>query len=200
MDVNNMQDNVEYVKSNVVLNSYSSSEHFKGYCLSKIGWGNDEFTRSLLDVTTILIKNLQLVSSLNIGISLEEHVRQYSISQEDSHCLHSLIRDGVITNILGQEAHDNFHFDEGVDEKTALNLIYHQTSIGGAYGHSFFVDTANTVIVYPHDDCGIGFIITGSAECQNDKLRTLKAMGGKYESIMSLEVFKSEARKDGKLA
>ncbi|MEZ8306927.1 hypothetical protein AB6C40_24215 [Vibrio splendidus] len=185
-----MNNIIDYVKSHVVLDSYSSSTNFKGFCFSDIGWNDEKYIRILLNIIELLVSRLKLVSSLNIGLNLDEHTQEYSVTQECEVCRNSLIEAGIITNIKGDVPSDVFHFSGEVDADIALNLIRYQTSIGGAFGHAFFVDSKNGVILYPHDDCGLGFIIMGGVESQNQKLNTLKEIDLKYKNIMSFEFWK----------
>ncbi len=182
-----MLNNIDYVKSNIELGSYSSSKYFKGFCLSKAGWGDENYIRLLLNITMLLVDKLQLVSSLNIGIDLERHAQEYSIADDDLDCRNALVNDGIITNTLGEVSSDKFHYSKDIDENTAIKVIRYQTSVGGAFGHLFFVDSENDIIVYPHDDCGLGFVILGSIEIQRQKLSLLEDVEQKYKDIMSFE-------------
>lgn len=185
-----MKNIIDYVKSHVVLDSYSSSTNFKGFCFSDTGCNDEKYMRILLNIIELLVDRFQLVSSLNIGLNLDEHTQEYSVTEEGEGCRSSLIEAGIITNKEGGVPSDFFHFSGEIDAGVALNLIRYQTSIGGAFGHAFFVDSKNGIILYPHDDCGLGFIILGCVKSQNQKLNALKEIDLKYKNIMSFEFWK----------
>lgn len=185
-----MQSNIDYVRANVVLDSYSSSMNFKGFCFSEIGWGDEKYISILLSIIESLVGRLQLVSSLNVGLNLDEHAQAYSICGKEKTCRNLLVEAGIITNIEGGVPPSVFHFSEEVDKDTALNLIRYQTSVGGASGHAFFVDSKNGVIVYPHDDCGLGFIIMPNVKSPTKKLKFLKEIELQYKNVMSFEFWK----------
>lgn len=96
-----MQNIIDYVKFYVVLDSYSSSMNFKGFCFSDIGWGEEKYINILLSIIKLFAGRPQLVSSLNVGLNLDEHVQAYSITKEGEICGNSLKEAGVITNKKG---------------------------------------------------------------------------------------------------
>lgn len=166
--------NIDFIRSNVCLSSYSSSRNFAGYSSFENGYGAADYEKLLLQVASIFLYPYQIVSSLNIGIDLDEHVGQYSVSSEGLRCRDGLIAAGIIRNDLSDPHVDDFHFNDSVDEGAALSLIRFQTTIGGAQGHAFFVDSESEVAIYPHDDCGLGFIIGGNPHVKAKKLNVLK--------------------------
>lgn len=177
----------------VLLSSYSSSSNFVGFCSSRVGYGNEEYENLLLGAVLLLLRGrIELVSSLNIGISLEDHAEEYSLSKSGIACRDVLLANGVISNRFDEPPIDHFHFDNEVTENIALGLIRFQTSIGGASGHSFFLDADRGVIVYPHDDCGLGFVLGGTPDEKATKLDMLKSFWRDNSSLVTFDFVGNE--------
>lgn len=183
-----MSNGVDLVRSSVLLNSYSSSPNFVGFCSSRVGYGDEEYEKLLLNAVLLLLRRIELVSSLNIGISLEDHAKEYSLSKSGIACRDALLANGVISNRLDEPPLDYFHFDKEVTEDIALDLIRFQTSLGGASGHSFFLDAGRGVIIYPHDDCGLGFILGGDPDEKATKLDMLKSFLRDNSSLVTVDL------------
>ena len=177
---------VDLVKRNVVMNSYSSSTRFLGFCYSNIGWGNKEYTNNLLSIVKLCTRKPLLLSSLNIDSDLDEHAKMYSMTKADQSCRDFLITHGIIGSER-EAVDDEFHFCDSVDDMTARSLMHYQTSVGGADGHVFFVDHEVGLIIYPHDDCGIGFIATVNSQHVAKTIEILKGIQIKFKNVMSFE-------------
>lgn len=146
------------------------------------------------------MNDIQLVSSLNISMNLEEYLQDYSITGDEKKYQDQLIKAGIITNeVLPDEVFDDdyldylynkFHFSDSIDDDLALSVIRYQTSIGGDCGHAFFVSQENEIIIYPHGaDCGLGFIMAGNAERQIQQLKLLREIESKYKKLMSFKLW-----------
>ena len=185
MDVN-LIGNVEYVRSQVILNSYSSSKYFVGYCFSESCWDDHNFFDILLDVISLFCEKLQLVSSLNIDLQLDHHANEYELDTKGRDCRDNLIKCGIITNNIGAKPSDYFHFDEYIESSVALDILRYQTTVGGAFGHAFFVDPKQGSILYPHDDCGLGFILADGI-MKSGMLNVLYDQESKYKDLMKFK-------------
>ena len=177
-----MKNNKNYIIENVELNSYSSSKNFKGFCFSETGYHNSNYIHLLIEILLSLVDKIQLVSSLNIEVSLLKHSKDLHLDKQGIICRDLLIKNKVITTKSTEVESSDFHFNKEIDLDLAYNLIYFVTSLGGASGSAFFVDSENEIIIYPHDDCGLGFIIKENSK--NDILNVLKKLRIKYRENM----------------
>ena len=176
-------DNIEYVKSNVILTSYSSSINFKGFFDNKINCNNEEYVRSLLDIIFLFVDKLQVVSSVHIRTDLRKHARMYRLNKVKKKCRNFLFGHDVIVRKKRRQPKDAFHFSKSVDEYAALNMILYRTYITMNIGHLFFIDRDKGVIIYPHDGGGLGFII----EDEKHDLKLIRDKMIKYKDIITLE-------------
>lgn len=173
-----------FVLGHVVLTSYTSSSSFVGLCQIRDSCTTGDVSQTLLDLTLRLMKDPRLVSSLNIGLDLETHAQQYSLASEGLKIRDSLLDVGIIRNCVDAGESPAFHFEGGVDRSSAENLITFQTLIGGANGHAFIVDLPSGLIVYPHDDCGLGFIVSGQF---SDKVNIIRML--RKEAMQARDMF-----------
>ena len=179
---------VNLVKSEVNLDSYSSSANFCGFCFSKIGWGKKKCLEALLDIASEIVGELHVVSSLTICTSLLENENFYALSEESKKRRNYLVDLDFIKLNDSDASANYFHSDKVVSKNEAYSLIEYQTSIGGAIGHVFFVSLTNGVIIYPHDDCGMGFFCSSEPKKRDDFLSLVKRSKEKYSDILSFDL------------
>lgn len=183
-----MSSGVSLIKSKVNLDSYSASETFCGFCFSKIGWGEKKCLEALLEITNEMVDELHVVSSLTICTSLLDNESFYSLSEENKKCRDFLVDLNLIKLNDAEDSANYFHVDKVVSKSEAYRLIEYQTSIGGAIGHVFFVSLTNGVIIYPHDDCGVGFFCLTESKKRNRFLSLIERLKEKYSDVLSFEL------------
>ena len=147
------------IESQVNLDSYSSSNGFSGFCHSIVGWDDERCTEAFLDILDFFLATNQiLVSSIRIHGDLETHAELYELSAEDIRVRDNLVSNGIILVVNSDDENGSFHFAGNVSNGLLKDFVLYQSSIGGLSYHGFLTSQDSGLVVYPHDDCGLGFI------------------------------------------
>lgn len=151
---------VKFIESNVELDSYSSSKGFLGYCNSKVGWGDQRCIDAFIEMLALFVPKEIVVSSIRIHGDLQEHAETYELNEDDIQVRYRLLEQGLILNVASDEENESFHFEGTVSNSVLRDFVLYQSSIGELSYHGFITNSESEFIIYPHDDCGLGFIIS----------------------------------------
>jgi len=163
---------IKFIESQVELDSYSSSNGFLGYCNSKVGWGDLRCIDAFIDMLGLFTPNETVVSSIRIYGDLNEHAETYELSEDDIKVRDRLIEQGLILNVTSDDESKSFHFEGTISNTTLRDFVLYQSSIGELSYHGFITNPESELIIYPHDDCGLGFILCNAQKRKvtNNKL------------------------------
>jgi hypothetical protein len=176
-------DAIKYIESKVNLDSYSSTDGFIGYCNSSVGWGDERCIEAFIEMLALLVPKEVVVSSIRIYGDLKSHAELYELSEEEVLVRDRLIKGGLILNVATDEESEAFHFEGIISKDTLKYFVLYQSSIGELSYHGFVTNAANELIIYPHDDCGLGFISCNSKSKQQ-VIDRIKECSKRYSDIL----------------
>jgi hypothetical protein len=175
-----MNSNIQFLKNNVTLNSYSSSKGFIGY-FERTGKFNEtkchDAIELFIEAFSLSTAEFIFLSSLCLNSDIPTYIKDYEISNNHliNH-LYPLIKEGIIRKVDYNTISSDVESEEysgtlkALDENfTTYNYteikmerlrsaFFCQMALGGTSGHCFIILPSNGVIAYPHDDTGFGFI------------------------------------------
>ena len=100
----------------------------------------------------------------------------YGQAKKFKHELENDLEGDDYENVCGDDMLDFinncFHFCGSISKAALRDFILYQTTIGALPYHSFIINSDCELIIYPHDDCGLGFIISNDKNIEdiNNKL------------------------------
>jgi hypothetical protein len=124
-----------------------------------------------------------IVSSIRIYGDLKSHAELYELSEDDIQVRDRLIKSGLILNVAKDETNEAFHFGGAISEDTLKDFVLYQSSIGELSYHGFITNSDNELVIYPHDDCGLGFISCNSKN-KRQVLDRIKECASRYSEIL----------------
>gem|GEM_PF-5220856 len=138
---------------------------------------------------SFLIPKEVIVSSIKIYGDINEHTKLYELSKTNEEVRNRLIEFNVIKNINLEAKKEAFHFEGRLPDKILRDFIVYQTSIGELSCHGFITNNEKKLIIYPHDDCGLGFIACND-ELREQYLKELKSYAERFSDILDLSLLK----------
>lgn len=188
-----MEDHMKRLLSSVNKDSYSFSKGFVGYCYTDKCDNKLSYVNIMIELIEFLAPSARMASSLNLNYSLEEHKDGYCTTTSEDKLVESLIQSKVMS-FCDPNADENFFKDfEMLNREQVSNSIYFMIFLGGASGHLFFVDVKESIVIYPHDDGGLGFIFNGGEEQRQNQLELLSTFHKRYKEAFQL-VLKTQNR------
>lgn len=178
---------IQYIETKVNLDSYSSTDGFLGYCNSTVGWGDERCIKAFLEMLAFFVPKEIVVSSIRIYGDLKSHAELYELNEEDIQVRDRLIKKGLILNVITDEESESFHFEGAISDSTLKDFVLYQSSIGELSYHGFITNAANELIIYPHDDCGLGFISCNNKDKQQI-LDRIKECANRYSDILDFTI------------
>ena len=128
-----------------------------------------------------------LVSSIRIYGDLKDHAEMYELSDKDIQVRDRLVKSGVILNVDSDDKADSFHFEGNISGDLLKDFVLYQSSIGELSYHGFLTSEDSGLIIYPHDDCGLGFICLEKKKITNI-IEKLKEYAECYSDILQFTI------------
>lgn len=180
---------IEFIKNQVDLNAYSLSRGFLGYCYLKDGTCDDA---SCIDHCIAMLDEIFtdaiVVSSLRIYGALKAYYEEYDLNSNEQQLVGRLIDSGIVLNVSIDELDDTFHFVGNVSRCVMRDFITFQLMVGGLSYHAFITNSDKEVIIYPHDDSGIGFIANNKQSRTPSLINFLKGCVTNYSDIFEFHL------------
>lgn len=180
-------DGIKCIESKVNLDSYSSTEGFLGYCNSSVGWEDERCIEAFIEMLALFIPDEVVVSSIRIYGDLKAHAEMYELSEKDIQVRDRLVENGIILVVDSEDESDSFHFTGSVSDDLLKDFVLYQSSIGELSYHGFLTSGDSGMIIYPHDDCGLGFICYDNNKKVN-VIEKLKECEERYSDILEFTI------------
>lgn len=180
-------DTINFIESKVNLDSYSSSDGFLGFCNSKVGWGDERCIEAFMEMLSRFIPDETLVSSIRIYGDIQVHAEMYELSENEIQVRDRLVENGIILNVDSEDEADSFHFAGSVSNDLLEDFVLYKSSIGELSYHGFLVGEDSGLVIYPHDDCGLGFICCYKRK-RADVVEKLNECAERYTDILEFTI------------